>query len=612
MLTAARRAVPPVLILLALLLLSVAVARAADPPAKDASEAATLDVDLQWGVHIPLRDGVELVAEIYRPAGQKGPLPVIFTLTPYVADSYQDRALYFARHGYVYALVDVRGRGDSGGLFDPFAQEPRDGYDVVEWLAKQPWANGKVAMWGGSYAGYDQWATAKERPPHLVTIVPAAAVRPGVDFPYQQGIFYSYDMQWLTFTSGHAKNTLTFGEGSLWSQKDREMYVAHTPFRQLDRLVGNPSPVFQRWLAHPTYDDYWKAMVPTPEQFAAIDLPILTITGHYDGDQPGALSYYRDHQKYAPQAVRDRHYLIIGPWDHAGTRTPNAQVGGLTFGEASVLDLNGLHKEWYDWTMKDGPRPKFLEKKVAYYEVGPGAETWKRADSLESIGAQRRTFYLTSDGLTSDGGQAGDAFHSGRLADAKPAASVKPDAFVYDPLDVRPGQAELDSTSDKGYIVSQLGSLELFGAGVVYHSEPFAAATEVSGQVKLSLWMTLDVPDTDFQAALYEIQPDGGSVLLTRDLVRARYRDSMEKEALVPRGEAVRYDFNGFTWFSRRVSKGSRLRLVVAAANTTDLEKNYNSGGVVADETAKDARTAHVTLLHDAAHPSALEIPIVP
>jgi putative CocE/NonD family hydrolase len=600
--SSARRAVLSVVALLALL--APAVARAADPP-KDAP-GISQDVDLQWGVHIPLRDGVELVAEIYKPAGQKEPLPVIFTLTPYIADSYQDRALYFARHGYVYALVDVRGRGDSGGTFDPFSQEAKDGYDVVEWLAKQPWANGKVAMWGGSYAGYDQWATAKERPPHLATIVPAAAVRPGVDFPYQSGIFYSYDMQWLTFTSGHAKNTLTFGEGSLWSQKNREMYLGHLPFRQLDRIVGNPSPVFQRWLAHPTYDDYWKAMVPTPQQFAAIDLPVLTITGHYDGDQPGALSYYRDHQKYAPQAVRDRHYLIIGPWDHAGTRTPAAQVGGLTFGEASVLDLNGLHKEWYDWTMKDGPRPKFLEKKVAYYVVGPGAETWKRADSLESIGAQRRTFYLTS-----DGGQAGDAFHSGRLADAKPAAAAAHDAFVYDPLDVRPGQAELDTLFGGGYIVSQLGALDLFGAGVVYHSEPFAAATEVSGQVKLSLWMALDVPDTDFQAALYEILPDGGSVLLTRDLLRARYRDSMEKEALVPKGEAVRYDFTGFTWFSRRVSKGSRLRLVVAAANTTDLEKNYNSGGVVADETAKDARTAHVTVLHDAGHPSALEIPIV-
>ena len=140
----------------------------------------------QWNVRIPLRDGVELGATVFKPLGQTEPLPVIFTLTPYIADSYQDRAMYFARHGYVFALVDVRGRGNSGGVFDPFAQEARDGYDVVEWLARQPWSNGKVAMWGGSYAGYDQWATAKERPPHLATIVPAAAVRPGLDFPFTQ------------------------------------------------------------------------------------------------------------------------------------------------------------------------------------------------------------------------------------------------------------------------------------------------------------------------------------------------------------------------------------------------------------------------------------------
>jgi len=252
----ARRSAVP---LFALLLSLAAAAFAADTP-KDASK----DVDFQWGVRIPMRDGVELAAAIYKPAGQKEPLPVIFTLTPYIGDSYLDRALYFARHGYVYALVDVRGRGDSGGIFDPFAQEAHDGYDAVEWLARQPWSNGKVAMWGGSYAGFDQWTVAKERPPHLVTIVPAAAVSPGLDFPMVKNVFYSYDIQWLTFTSGHTKNMLLFGEGSFWSQKNREMYTAHLPFRQLDRIVGNPSPVYQTWVSHPTYDGFWKAMVPTP------------------------------------------------------------------------------------------------------------------------------------------------------------------------------------------------------------------------------------------------------------------------------------------------------------------------------------------------------------
>lgn len=560
-------------------------------------------VDLQWGVRIPLRDGVHLAATLYRPEGARDPLPVIFTLTPYIGDSYHARALYFAQHEYAFALVDVRGRGNSEGSFDPFVQEARDGHDVVEWLARQPWSNGKVAMWGGSYAGYNQWATARERPPHLATIVPAAAARPGVDFPYFRNVFGAYDVQWITFTSGRTLNPNLFGESSFWSQKFRQLYLEHRPFRQLDTLVGNPSPIFQRWLAHPTYDEYWRAMSPTPEQFAALDLPILTITGHYDGDQAGALSFYRDHVRYAPLEARQRHYLILGPWDHAGTRTPNAEIGGLTFGAASVLDLNALHDEWYAWTMKGGAKPKFLQQRVAYYVAGPAAEEWKYAESLEEVTAERRTLYLAS------GEQgAGDVFHSGTLTVTRPGKQSTPDRYTYDPLDVRPEQLEREEV--KSYLTDQTSALNLFGNGVVYHSEPLAAASELSGQVKLTLWMALDVPDTDFGASLYEILPNGGSVLLTSDLLRARHRDSPHVETLVTPGEITRYELTGFAWFSRRVSKGSRLRLVVSCTNSSFLQKNYNSGGVVANETAKDARTAHVVIYHDAAYPSVLEIPI--
>ncbi|HXU34238.1 MAG TPA: CocE/NonD family hydrolase, partial [Thermoanaerobaculia bacterium] len=288
-----------------------------------AADAPLPDVDLIWGAKIPMRDGVKLNATVYRPHGQSGGLPVIFTLTPYIADSYHDRAMYFARNGYVYALVDVRGRGSSEGDFDPFAQEDRDGYDVVEWLAKQPWANGKVAMWGGSYAGFDQWATAKELPPHLATIVPAASAHPGVDFPFDHNVFYPYDVQWLTYTSGKTGNGKLFGESGFWFAKFKELYLSGRPFADLDEIVGNPLPIFHRWLAHPHPDAFWDAMVPTPEQFAKISIPILTITGHYDGDQQGAFAFYRDHMKYGNAAAKASHYLIVGPWDHAGTRTPN-------------------------------------------------------------------------------------------------------------------------------------------------------------------------------------------------------------------------------------------------------------------------------------------------
>src|SRR5678816_3550579 len=161
------------------------------------------DYDLRWGVKIPMRDKVELNATLYLPKTPDGSLPktpVIFTLTPYISDTYHARGAYFASHGYVFVLVDVRGRGNSGGEFEPFANEPRDGQDVVEWMAKQPFCDGKVAMWGGSYAGFDQWATAKEFPPHLATIVPVASPYAGVDFPMSYSVFYTYDMQWLLFT----------------------------------------------------------------------------------------------------------------------------------------------------------------------------------------------------------------------------------------------------------------------------------------------------------------------------------------------------------------------------------------------------------------------------
>src|SRR5437764_14501700 len=154
------------------------------------------DYDLRWVEKIPMQDKVELNATLYLPKTPDGSLPktpVIFTLTPYISDTYHARGAYFASHGYAFALVDVRGRGNSGGEFEPFANDPRDGYDIVEWLAKQPFCDGKVAMWGGCYAGLDQWATGKEFPPHLETIAPAAPGHHGLDVPSTQhgGLTYS-------------------------------------------------------------------------------------------------------------------------------------------------------------------------------------------------------------------------------------------------------------------------------------------------------------------------------------------------------------------------------------------------------------------------------------
>jgi uncharacterized protein len=354
--------------------------------AQEGGAPAMATPDMRWGVKTPMRDGVLLNATVFQPHAQKESLPVIFTLTPYIGDSYTDRAIYFAQHGYVYALVDVRGRGNSGGVFEPFANDVKDGYDVVEWFRKQSLCNGKVTMWGGSYAGFDQWTALKEFPPQLATIDPAAAAHPGVDFPFQYNIFVPYDQKWLSFTSGVTSNAMLFGNSSFWEAKAREYYDRHLAFQDFDGLAGNPSAVFQKWLKHPTPDAYYyDAMAPSPEQYKRISVPILTITGDYDGDQPGAFTYYKRHMEYGTPEAKQNHFLIIGPWDHAGTRTPKREVGRLKFGEASVLDLNKLHAEWYDWTMKSGKKPEFLKKLVAYYVVGEGAKKWKYEDTLKAF-----------------------------------------------------------------------------------------------------------------------------------------------------------------------------------------------------------------------------------
>ncbi|MBK8021137.1 MAG: CocE/NonD family hydrolase [Chloroflexi bacterium] len=463
-------------------------------------------IQLQWGVQIPMRDGVKLNATIFRPK-DPAPLPVIFTLTPYIADSYHIRADYFSRNGYVFAQVDCRGRGNSEGTFEPFFNEGRDGHDLVEWFAAQPWCDGQVTMWGGSYGGFDQWMTLREAPPHLKTIVPVASAHAGVDFPMFANIMTPYVLRWMTFTSGVTGNMNLFSDNAFWSAKYRELYRSHSAFQDFDQIVGNFSTHWRTWVAHPVVDEFWETLAIKPEEYDRITMPILTITGHYDGDQLGAFAYYERHMASASPAKAD-HYLIIGPWDHAGTRTPNRYVGGLDFGEASMIDMHGLHKDWYDWTLKGRDKPAFLKQRVAYYVLG--SDEWKYADSLDAIADETRRLYLDSHG------SADDVFHSGTLKPELPRASPA-DSYIYDPLDTRPGDAEKDD-GDENYLLDQTSDLNQFGGGLVFHSAQFAEATEITGFVRLSAWIAIDVPDTDFIVSLFEVLPDGKTILLTRDM----------------------------------------------------------------------------------------------
>ncbi|MEP7243944.1 MAG: CocE/NonD family hydrolase [Gammaproteobacteria bacterium] len=579
--------------LITLLAIGAACAAEAQPEPIDYAK-----VRLQSFVKIPLRDGVRLSGDLYFPDSGVAPRACVLTMTPYISQTYHERGVYFAAHGYVFAAVDVRGRGDSEGEFRPLIQEANDGYDTVEWLARQPYCNGKVGMWGGSYAGYNQWAAAKEKPPHLLTIVPAAAPYAGADFPMLNNIPSTYLIQWLSFTQGHTSKDQLFADFNWWLAQNRRWLESGASFESLDGLLGAPSPSFHEWLQHPAVDEYWDRYNPTARQYAELHLPILTITASHDDDQPGALAHYRQHMKNASDAERARHYLIIGPWDHAGTRTPKAEVGGLKFGPASLVDLPKLHLDWYAWTMLGGDKPEFLKDKVAYYVMF--ADRWRYAASLDAVTAEARPLLLDSRG------GANDLYGSGAMLAS--AAGGSPDHYVYDPRDV--SGAALEQQVDPTSYVDQRLLNGRNGKQLVYHSAPFTQDTEVSGFFKLSAWIAIDQPDTDFTAGVYEVRDDGGSILLTSQVLRARYRESLRESKPVSTKAPLRYDFNQFTFASQEIKRGSRLRLVIGPINSIYMEKNYNTGGVTSKETVKDARTVTVTLFHDRAHPSTLYVPM--
>ena len=560
-------------------------------------------VSVKRGVSIPMRDGVNLGATIYKPRSIRTPLPTLIHLTPYIADRFSQRALWFARRGYVVATVDVRGRGNSEGRFKPFVNDGCDGHDAVEWLAGRPWTNGKVAMIGGSYTGWNQWSVTKEFPPHLETITPAASTYPGTSgVPKTRNIFLPYMMHWLNTVSSRPRR----GGRSFCEQK-YELYRQHLPFSTFDKVYGHTSTDFRTWVRHPEIDAYWDAMNPSIEDYARIDKPILTVTGYYDADQTGAMTHYRRHMRHASTEARKKHYLVIGPWDHAGAQHCKRENAGLRFDPASLIDNNRLHEQWYDWTMKGGRKPEFLKKNVAYYVMG--AEEWNYADCLETIETAHLKLHL-------DSGEKGAKV--GRLSAERPRLSTSY-KYTYDPLDTRPGQFErkLGGEPDSYNIMDTNArsqryaiSVRQFGNGLIYHSEPFPEYTELTGYVRLVAWISMDVPDTDFMVTLHEIMPDGTSIQLTDDALRARYRESPRKAKLVAPGRITRYEFKGFWFFSREIAKGSRLRMVLWSPNSIHLEKNYNSGRAVAEESGKDARTAHIALHHDSRHPSYIEIPV--
>jgi uncharacterized protein len=544
-------------------------------------------------IEVPTRQGVTLRGLHYAP--DSSPAPTVMALTPYGADRFHPHAKDFVARGFHFVSLDTRGRGDSDGRFIPFVHDAADGHDAVEWLAQQPWSGGDVVLYGGSYCGLVQWAIAGSRPAGLRAIAPTASVYPGVDVPIVGNVAEPYVVRWLSLVDGRRVNEAAFLDVSLWTGATRDAIGANRPMRDLDLLtVGKRLPTFQDWLDHPERDECWDSTVPTAQERAEITVPVLTITGQYDDDQLGALTHHDEHIAAAASDVVDRHHVVIGPWDHAGTRSEATSFGGLTFAESSVIGLRELHADWYDWVLGRGPKPEFLADRVVYFHSGE--DRWRSQAHIPAGPEFLRLYPLAE---RSEG-------HHRVLSSTEPVTTQTVE-LVADPRNAADDARREPDDSTRFSDPEPLRQTE--NPSLVYVTAPLPEPVDLSGRFQARLTLAADVPDFDILVGAYRLAEDGTTVLLGESVLRARYRSSLRHADPWPVDTPVPVEVTRFPFISLRTDPGDRLALVVRAPHR-DYQPNFQTGGVVSEESIKDAVPGVIQLIQDPAQPSFVAFPL--
>jgi putative CocE/NonD family hydrolase len=521
--------------------------------------------------------------------------PVILAFTPYSPQALADRAQFFAAKGYVFLVVSTRGRGDSGGHFQPFS--PIDGQDaaqVIAWAARQPWSNGQVAMWGGSYVGYSQWAALSQLPHALKTIVPAAAVFPGIDYPAYNNIRFNYSFQWLQALQGRGDWFQLAFRDDLWATRIQQVRASGHATADLAVFTGTNQVIAEQWLQHSVNDNYWRAAVPSDATLAQARLPVLTITGYFDADQRGALAHHRRYVE-AGSDQRQLATLLIGPWDHSGTRSPSTQQAGITVENGSVLDMNNLHLSWYDWVFKQTPKPPALRSGIHYFLMG--ADEWHYTETWPD---SQVAWYLHS--LPSADYSAAKP---GLLGQGKAAAA----SFQYQFSPERAGQA--NPVGFNQLANEQRDVLAIQGDGLVFVSNPLAAQVDLVGQPKLELHLSITSPDADIFVLLEELMEDGSTLRLSYDMKRLRHRGGLDKNQVMHAGQVYSLRFDSFTFIARRLAKGSRLRLSLHSNPPLYLEHNYGGIGPVSQQRRGEIGPIQVKVSQQESKPAVLWLPFL-
>ncbi|MGA2861007.1 MAG: CocE/NonD family hydrolase [Steroidobacteraceae bacterium] len=512
-------------------------------------------------------DGASISAMVVRPRNDAKVLPTLLEFTIYAYP--QNNAMECAAHGYVGVVAYARGKSKSADKAVPFEHDGDDARSVIEWIAKQPWSDGRVGMYGEDYSGFSQWAAAKRLPPALKAIATSASTAPGIDLPKEGNIFLNSAYRWVRFvTDTKALDEEIYREDAHWRWLDQTWYTSGKPYWDLVHIYGKPNANFRRWLGHPSYDGYWQKMIPYREDFAQINIPVLTTTGYYDSNEEGALYYLTEHYRYNPKADQT---LLIGPYDDVAIqRGPLSVLQGYQVDSAALIDIHELRYQWFDYILKGGAKPTVLQDRINYEVMG--ANTWEHAPSLAAMANGSLRFYL----------EPTPSSEANRLA-GKISSNT---AFLRQTVN-------LADRSDAAWMpASDLISKSLpIHNGMTFVSDPLPQAIEVNGLFSGLLDFTANKMDMDITIALYERLASGEYLRLFDPpyTFRASYAQDRSHRHLLKAGERQQLSFRSERLTSRRFQAGSRLVMILGINKRPDEQINYGTGQDVSDESIADA-----------------------
>jgi putative CocE/NonD family hydrolase len=571
----------------------------AGTPQQAAKPSPTLNVTKD--VAVPMRDGVILRADVVRPNASDR-FPTLVYRTPYGKQFALKEGGTFEKavaRGYAVVIQDVRGRYASDGDFSPYQNEGRDGYDTIEWAARQSWSDGNVGTFGLSYPGAVQWLAAVENPPHLKAMVPAMTFSTPRNFFYSGGVFDGSWLDWIWFNiapDARRRKKLpgpqTHKEAAASWKQDHERLQNFLPLRDLPDLK-QAAPFYYEWLSHPPADSWWD-WAELRNKYARVHAAVLNFSGWYDEayGPDGATTNFNGLLAARRGEKDPRTRTMIGPWTHGGQ--DESKSGERDFGPSAPIDYDELILRWMDHYLRNIDNGVDGEKPVRLFAMGDN--TWRDEDSWPLTRAKETSFYLNTSGAAS---------RIGALDSSLVVPSARTSEFVSDPL-----HALTDPYTEYG--AHDYRAFAGRDNVLVFDTAPLAADTEVTGPIRAEVFVSADVRDFDLWVRLLDVAPDGTAFNLMSpglDVLRASYRNASLKPELLTPGKV--YLLNLDRMLTSNVFRGGhRIRVQISAAFSPHFSRNLQTGE--SEITSSKTQFGHIRIYHDEEHPSRIVLPIIP